>query len=83
MAVRLEGFQGAPNQLAQRRLIALLNGQQVICLAKSVQAGQEGAQFVRRRVAQRLTGNGVHRGQCVFDAMLALVEQQFLRVLGA
>jgi hypothetical protein len=45
-----------------------------------MQPGQESLQVIRGRVAQRLAGNGLHRRQRVLDAMLAFVEQQFLRV---
>src|SRR5262249_50244318 len=52
-------------------------------LAKGMQPTQKGLQFFALGMTQGLCGDGLNCRECVLDAVPALIQQQFLGVLGA
>ena len=80
-----EGRQRPFGHVAQRRALPALAGQQVVRLRQGDQPVLEGLQQSRVAAvaAQRLGGDGLHRGERVLDAVVQLVHQQVAVPVGA
>src|SRR5262249_22246985 len=76
MLARFERPECPANDIAQRCLIPVLHCKQVVGLAERMEASQES--LPPNCLAQRLSGNGLHCGQRILDAMYGLIHQQFL-----